>query len=275
MTPRCLPLLIALFSVSILAGPRALAQESATPEVVHATASGENLFPLTGLALEFDVFWTGLNVGKIVAAIKGETTHKEQPVYAIEAFAKTTGTVEKLYKAQERFLGFLNPDNGETVFYEEWKFEEDKWQLDRLLIFDHPTAVVKRHTKKGFRNEVHVKEDTLCPAGAVHYLMTRPLEIGDKYSVTITEGKHLYRAEAEVMEGEEVETIFGTVDTLKIVPKVFWKGEPMSEQDMYVLMTKDERRIPVKVFVDIEVGSFTGVLTGYRPPKEKVAEAQP
>lgn len=222
--------------------------------------------PRSGEAMAFDVYWIDLLVGKIAVSNLGIRTRGGQECLQVETHARTTGGIEKIYKAQFKFLGYLTP-NGKPWLYEEWE-KEDRWELDSWIEISPHEGLVRRYNRKGLRGQIETPEGTWDPVGAGVHFLQRDLKIGEHFELPVTDGKDVYTALGEVMRGPVLETIFGKSDTLEIAPRLLWKGNPVGKRTYKIWLTADGRSIPVKIFVDIEFGSFSANLVRYRPPAE-------
>lgn len=220
--------------------------------------------------MDYRVYWTGIEVGKIIVFDHGLRELEGRPCHKIEVDAKTTGAVEKLYKDRRRYLAYLTPEDKSWI-YEEWEKDDDKWRMQESLGFLTAQNLVRRFKKGKLRNEIRVPKDVLDPVGAGYRVRSFPLDAGVKLEAVVSEGKHLYRGTADVVRGGTFETVLGPVATLCVLPKVYWNGEPLGEREFKVWFTADERRIPVRLFADVEFGSFSADLVEYRPPQSKKA----
>lgn len=217
----------------------------------------------SGEFLEYEVYWTKLLAGRVNVYIHGVTQRAGQSCQKVEAYARTDGAVEKIYESKQRYLGFLRPDSSSWI-YEEWEKESD-WRLQSWLEFPQGQSIVKRYKKGRLRNEIQVPPGTLDPAGAVYRLLGLPLNVGDHYEVTVSQGKDLYSAIADVSQGPVMDTIFGSVKTVEVTPRIYFEGKPLGKRILKAWIT-EETHVPVRLYADIEYGSFTADLVKYRPP---------
>lgn len=238
-------------------------QGSAWP-VLDVTPETGLIDPRTGEFLSYDVHWASLLVGELQIAIHGATHRGGQSCHKIEASARTKGTVERLYKSHQKFFGYLKPGFIPWV-YEEW--EQDKeWKLQDWVEF-HPESGLARRYKKGkLRREVAVPAGAFDPVSAGFWFLSREFKAGEQFNLSVTEGKDIYDATAEVRQGPVLETILGALPTLEVIPTLYWEGKPVGDRTYRLWMSDDEKRIPVRLSVDIEYGSFSADLTEYRPP---------
>lgn len=222
-----------------------------------------------GEAMAFDVYWIDLLVGKLAVSNLGARTRGGQECHQVEAHARTTGSIENLYSAQYKFLGYLSP-SGKPWLYEEWE-KKKRWELDGWLEISPNEGLVRRYNRKGLRGELAVPEGTYDPVSAGVCFLQRDLRIGERFELPVTDGKDVYTAIGEVSRGPALETLFGTMDTLEVSPQLLWQGKPVGKRVYKIWLTADGRAIPVKIFVDIEFGSFSANLVNYRPPAENSA----
>lgn len=213
--------------------------------------------------LVYSVSWSGMVVGKIVATDYGMVTLRDRPCLKLVADAKTDGAIEKIYKDRRKYIGYLTAP-GEPWIYEEWEQDKDGWRMEEWLGFFSEEKRVRRYKKGKVRNTLEIPERAFDPVAAVHYLRSLDLEPGRKYEATVTQGKYLYNATMNVVEGETLSTPIGEVKTVVAYPKLYWKGKPLGKREFKVWFSDDDRSIPVRLFADVEYGSFSAELIRYR-----------
>ena len=89
-----------------------------------------------------------------------------------------------------------------------------------------------------------------------------PLEVGKSVHVTMFDSKKVWDVEVRVLKKQRIKVPAGTFDTVKIQPMMESEGIFDSKGEIYIWITDDERRIPVKVKSEILIGSITAILTG-------------
>ncbi len=229
-----------------------------TAEVAPAAVDGRS-----GEFMEYEVYWTKLLAGRINVYNHGVTQRAGQPCQKLEAYARTDGAVEVIYESKQRYLGYLRPDSSSWI-YEEWEKDHD-WSLQSWLEFPVSQSIVKRYKKGRLRNEITVPPGTLDPVGAVYRLLCIHLSPGDHHEVTVSQGKDIYFATADVTQGPILDSLFGPVKTVEVVPRIHFEGKPLGKRYLKAWVTQDAN-VPVRLFADIEYGSFTADLVKYRPP---------
>lgn len=66
---------------------------------------------------------------------------------------------------------------------------------------------------------------------------------------------------------ETIKTLFGKKDCLRLMPVTEVGPYFRNNDDMTVWVTNDENKIPVKIYVDLKVGSITADLVDYNSPE--------
>jgi len=228
----------------------------------------------SGERLDLLVYWTGIKVGRVSIVDHGLVTLRDKPCHKLEAYARTIGPIEKIYKTKRRYFGYLTLNEDSWIF-EEWKKKKRKWRMEEWLGFFPAEKVVRRYKKGKVRNVVKTPYEVYGPVGAIQYLRSRDLQPGDRYRVNVIEGKERYVATAEVAEGGILDTIIGPVSTRVVTPRIFWKGKPLGKRMVKIWFTDDQRKIPVKLYGDIEFGNFTAELNGYQAPDSESGSTSP
>jgi hypothetical protein len=244
--------------------PPDLDQNPDRPQASNLPGNTSPFGSRSGEFLEYEVYWTELLVGRINVINHGLIERANRSCLKLEAYARTVGVVESLYAAKMKFIGYLLPDYSSWL-YEEWE-KEDSWRLQDWLEFLPHQSKVRRFKKGKLRSEIAIPSNTYDPATASHYLLTRPLVPGDHYELTVTDGKDLYHAIADVTSGPVSDSFLGKLKTVEVAPQLFFQGKPLGKRAYKIVFTADERRIPVRIWVDVEFGSFTAVLIKYRHP---------
>jgi hypothetical protein len=100
---------------------------------------------------------------------------------------------------------------------------------------------------------------------SLYYLRTQDLEVGKKYSIDVYTGKMSYPMIVSVLKKEDVKVSNEKFRCIKVEPKV--DEEKFSlfriKGKLYVWLTDDERRLPVKMQTKIFIGSVYAILDEY------------
>ncbi|MDP2277331.1 MAG: DUF3108 domain-containing protein, partial [Nitrospirota bacterium] len=97
-----------------------------------------------------------------------------------------------------------------------------------------------------------------------YYLRTLKLVVGEPVYVAMFDSKKVWNVEVQVLRKEKVTLPTGTVDTILIKPLMKSEGIFYKKGDIYIWLTDDEKRIPVKLQTKVAIGSINALLVGGR-----------
>ena len=141
--------------------------------------------------------------------------------------------------------------------------EEGNHRRDKELIFDHGKGKARYlDHRSGDKAELEIGRDTYDTYSSFYYVRTLPLEVGKSVFVSILDNKKLWKVEIQVLKKERIKTILGEVDTILIKPLIKSEGIFQRKGEIYIWLTDDARRIPVKMKTKIAIGSITATLVG-------------
>jgi hypothetical protein len=76
-----------------------------------------------------------------------------------------------------------------------------------------------------------------------------------------------YHLAVRVLERETVKLKSGEFDCFKIQPVLLGEGLFKAKGEVFIWLTADERRIPVRMRSKIFIGSISANMIDYRPPR--------
>ena len=140
---------------------------------------------------------------------------------------------------------------------------EGSHRRDKETIFDHANHQVTsidhiRNRKKTFQ----IGENTQDPLSSFYYIRTLPYEVGKSVYVDIFDNNKIWNVEVQVLRKEKIKTKLGEFNTVVIKPLMKSEGIFNRKGDIYIWLTDDLKRIPVKVQTKVPVGSITATLVG-------------
>lgn len=212
--------------------------------------------------LQYDLTWTGIKAGEATLEITNEGDH-----LIIVSTAKSAKWVSVFYKVDDRVESRVkkgNPDSrlGHSVNYR-LKVREGRHRKDKEVIFDAVNS--KAHYIDYIGNErkdIDIPFPMLDPLSSFYYLRGLNLEVGKPVYVTIFDSKKVWNVEVQVLRKERIEVPAGEFDTIVIKPLMKSEGIFYRKGDIYIWLTDDEKRIPVKLQTKVKIGSINANLVG-------------
>jgi hypothetical protein len=143
------------------------------------------------------------------------------------------------------------------------KVREGKHRRDKEVVFDREggKALYINHLKPE-KKEFDVPEEIFDPLSAFYRVRNMELEVGRSVYVPVFDSKKVWNVEVKVLGRERVKVPAGTFDTIKIKPVMESEGIFARKGEIYIWVTDDERKVPVKLNSEVAVGSINAVLVG-------------
>lgn len=211
---------------------------------------------------EYDLTWTGIKAGSSTLEIVDEGKNIK-----IISTAKSADWVSAFYTVEDRVETILTkktaiPFIGQPSNYRV-KIREGRHRRDKEVIFRQDISKVTYIDHLGNeKHEFDVPLFTLDPLSSFHLVRTMRLVVGEPVYVTIFDSKKVWNVEVQVLRKEKVALATGTVDTIVIKPLMKSEGIFYKKGDIYIWLTDDEKRIPVKLQTKVVIGSVIATLVG-------------
>ncbi|HEY3383392.1 MAG TPA: DUF3108 domain-containing protein [Vicinamibacterales bacterium] len=215
-----------------------------------------------GERLTYDISWSGhLTAGEATMVVKERRASFGSMAYYIVAEGRPVGLLARLhslyYKADTLLDCYaLLPQRGSI-----YSQEGARHRL-RITRFDHlgHRAEYEVQTTTNVKSVVAIPRHTQDALSAVYALRSVPLAPQSRLTMPVCDGGTTYRVTFGIGTAEPVTTPAGTVTALRVTPTVLdEQGHPVGGR-MTVWISADERRIPIKLRVDVAIGSLDLVL---------------
>jgi hypothetical protein len=211
--------------------------------------------------LVFDLTWTGVKAGTATLEISSDNGRTK-----IVSTARSADWVSAFYKVDNRVESVLKNDSESLIGLPETyriKLREGKHRRDRELTFDHQNQKVTFFDVLGKDKKTYkIGGNTLDPLSSFYSVRTLPLEVGKSVYVEIFDSKKTWQVEVQVLRKERVRTPLGRFETVVIKPLMQSEGIFNRKGDLYIWLTDDLKRIPVKMQSKVAIGSVTATLVG-------------
>jgi hypothetical protein len=211
--------------------------------------------------LIFDLTWTGIKAGTATQEI-----FTEKDAVRVISTARSADWISVFFPVEDRVESILThaspPLLGLPKNYR-IKTREGKRYKDKEIIFDHARGKAKYIDHLGGEKaETAIGPNTYDAYSSFYYVRTLPLTVGKSVYVSILDNKELWNVEVQVLRKERLDTIFGEVNTILIKPLIKSEGIFERKGEIFIWLTDDARRIPVKMQTKVVIGSVTATLVG-------------
>lgn len=181
-----------------------------------------------------------------------------QRVYHIIAEGRTAGSFDFFYKTRNRYESFIDQKTLLPYFYAENR-HEGSWKHSDKVTFNHETNKITAG-KGTFPFKGKVFDFVSAYYFARNIDMSR-IKVGDKFELKYFLDDGINSLGITYVGKEKVTCSMGTFNCLKFNPTIIPGRIFRKDSKLYLWITDDQNRIPVKAHVEVIVGSLTMDLT--------------
>lgn len=218
-----------------------------------------------GEKLTFRVIYLALPAGTIVLKVEEMISWEGYEVYRLVATARSSPLFSLFYRVRNRLESLIDVKTLLPRRFEEHR-EEGRHRNHEIVLFDRDRKVavafdVKEGETAAEGVRIPVPADVQDALSAFYHLRRQELKVGEIVVIDVNTGDKNYQVEVEVLGREklgkqELETIV-VKPTLK---KAKLGGILEEKDDVYIWLTDDERRIPVRIVAEVGFGSLIIIL---------------
>ncbi len=214
---------------------------------------------------EYDVKFGRIKAGTGFMQITNEVYNDSIPTYKILFKAKTNKFFDTFYKVRDEIFSYWNK---ETLLPLEFtkELKEGKYRQRRTHYYYHDLGFSMYYNFKFKKDKMKDKRIDILPntqdiLTAFFKVRERDLKVGDNYTEEITVDGKSFTANIEVLRKEKITTKIGKRECFVIEPTLASDAVFRQKGNIFIWITDDEDRIPVKVRSKITYGSFYAVIT--------------
>src|SRR5690606_33299827 len=202
-----------------------------------------------------------LKYGFISAASGTLTVNKSKYSFGVKdavhlsAFGQTTGAFSALYTIKNQYDSYIDQSTFMPILYTE-NIRENKYRRVEYATFDHKNKKVSG--KKGtFTSPTEQTFDLVSAYYFSRNLDFSGLKSGDKFKITYFLNDEVAQLGVEYIGVEKVKSVLGELECIKLSPEISPGRIFKKSSRLYLWVTNDGNRIPVKAQVEILIGSVT------------------
>ncbi len=222
--------------------------------------------PWKGERLVFELTWFKLKAGTSVLEVS-EGENQGRKAYNISAVTTSNEYVDIIHKVRDRIESYIYADNLSSYRYKVHQ-EEGSFRRDKEIIFDYDKGIVS-YTRDKETSLHYVKAFVQDSLSSIYYLRTKELIVGKPVIIDIFDNRKLWQVEVQVLGKEKIETPVGAFNTVMVKPVLKFEGIFQRKGDVYIWLTDDSRKMPVKMRSKIKIGSISADLIEYKYSGQK------
>ena len=205
--------------------------------------------------LSFDIYWLGIYAGEAVLEAAFDNGNLR-----ITSSVHSSPVVSAFYKVED-YAESLTVDG--LPAHSRIKTREGSHRSDKETVFDMTNKKVTfLNNLKGTKKEHAVTESSVWDIlSAFYYFRTIPFEVGKPVYINIFDSNKFLRTVVNILKKEKLEIAgLGEIGTVVVKPEIQSEGLFQKRGDMFIWLTDDEKRMPVRVETKVPVGNIVAEL---------------
>ncbi|WP_421941617.1 DUF3108 domain-containing protein [Pedobacter sp.] len=178
-----------------------------------------------------------------------------KPTYKLTVDASTSGTFDIFYKIRDHYDSYIDKKDLLPYFYQE-NIREASYRRQDKARFNQDTKKVVSN-RGTFNTPTNQTFDLVSAYYFARSLDISKLKIGDKFKLNYFLQDEISALEIEYIGKETIKTKLGNIRCLKFSPSIKPGRIFKKDSRLYLWVTDDNNRVPVKAQVEILVGAVT------------------
>ncbi|HMR18575.1 MAG TPA: DUF3108 domain-containing protein [Sphingobacterium sp.] len=201
-----------------------------------------------------------LRYGKMSAAtgvlsVNASKLQFSQPTYHLNAYGQTSSFFSMFFTVRNKYDSYISQNTFLPFLYLE-DIKEGNYTRKEYATFDHRNKTVKGQ-KGTFKSPVAQTFDLLSAYYFARNLDFSSLKPGDTFKLTYFLNDEIEQLGIQYIGVEKIKTNLGTIECIKLSPEIKPGRIFKKDSRLYLWVTNDGNRIPVRAHVDILIGSVS------------------
>ncbi len=217
-----------------------------------------------GERITFSVDWGVVNAGTSSLTIQDTVRVNGHLCWRIQSQAQSNDVLGKLYPVKDKVLTWMDCQGLFSRGLHKNLREGSYRKVRDYAILPERSMIIKQKDGAAV-DTLFIRGHVQDVLSAFYWVRTQPLAVGKVLEVEAVDDLKAYRLAIKVLAREEVKLKGGTQDCFKIQPILLGDGLFKSKGEVFIWVTADERRIPVKMKSKIFIGAISATMTDYVP----------
>ena len=190
-----------------------------------------------------------------IKVMNSDLKFEDNETYKLVVDAKTSGTFDIFYKIRDHYDSYIDKTKLTPYFYQEDIKEASYTRKDKARFTQEAKKVVSN--KGTFTAPTNQTFDLVSAYYFARSLDISKLKIGEKFKLNYFLGDGIHQLEIKYVGKEVVKSKLGNIRCLKFSPSIDPGRIFRKDSALYLWITDDGNRVPVKAQVEIIVGAVT------------------
>ena len=222
--------------------------------------------PWSNESLQYGIYYSFIKAGTAYIKTRGLTNINGKMAYLIQTTAFSAAVIDSVFKVRDINYSWIDANTyhslGDSQSVREGNYKRDEW-----ITFDNQN--------KRFYGQVQKKKEPSIIAGelemevldmlsSLYYVRMQPLEVGKDVTFDIINRAQQYPLVVKVLGKETIKTNAGKFNCWVVEPQFRGEGIFVAKgKSLKVWLTDDKYRMPVKMSVEVFIGSVYAELLAY------------
>lgn len=206
--------------------------------------------------LLYSIYWLDIYVGNAMI----EASSRDGRI-TIKSQVHSAPFISVFYKVEDYAESTVI--NGSAVRFR-IRQHEGKYRSDKETVFDPGNKQVTffNYIKRTTDDHVMDTPEVWDLISGFYYLRSRPIEVGETLYIDVFDSDKFFRTEVSVLGKERIKmSKDDEVDTVKVRPVIKSEGLFQKSGDVFIWLTDDDSKTPVKIETRVPIGKVVAVLT--------------
>jgi hypothetical protein len=219
-----------------------------------------------GETLTYDVSWSNMfSAGTVTMTVERSKLPDEREGLRFVVQGRTRGLVDKAFPVNDLVQSVFDPLLMKSYAYSLRESYGKKKRL-RITEFDHANKTAVSRLNEDPPVILAIPDAVQDGLSLLYFLRTREdLTVGRHMDIEVVDSGKNWTIEVSVLAREKVATIAGKFDTIKVRTHPKDTGGSVKKREVFLWLTDDDRKIPVRMKSTLKVGSFVFELVDMKP----------
>jgi len=190
-----------------------------------------------------------------IKVLNSDLKFDNKPTYNLVVDAKTSGTFDVFYKIRDHYDSYIDKVDLTPYFYQENVREASYKRKDKARFYQNTKKVVSN--RGTFTTPTNQTFDLVSAYYFARSLDISKLKTGELFKVNYFLGDEIHQLQIKYVGKEVVKSKLGNIRCLKFSPSIEPGRIFRKDSSLYLWITDDGNRVPVKAQVEIIVGAVT------------------
>lgn len=217
--------------------------------------------------LKYGVYYTFIKAGTAYIRNRGLVNIDGRKAYLLQTTAFSAPVIDAFFKVRDINQSWLDAEDFYSLGYGQ-SVREGGYKRDEWIIFDYENGLYtgKIQKKEEPRNiQGPLEMGILDILTSLYHVRSQQLNAGEDIVFDIINREKQYPLVVKVLGKEKVKTDAGTFDCIVVEPQFRGEGIFVSKgKSLKVWLTDDAYKMPVKMQVEVFIGSVSAKLLDYK-----------